>query len=99
MVFRKAVVFVLQNQGQEEGVARTPDAALPIEEAFQSVAQLFATHIKTGIGVVFALHHAQVAALFPFGHHRDKRFGRGFQQGCPFAVGFAIRNFLQLQVV
>ena len=58
-----APLAIAQHEGEVERVARSPDAALAVDEALEPAHGLLAAHVEAAEHVLFALHEAQVALL------------------------------------
>ena len=93
---RKHFLAVLQNKGQEQRVARPPNAPFAKDHAFQAVFGFYAGGTEFAVRQGVAARKFQVGKLvFPLGH---QQIGRFFQKdiGLPFGVGSSPAQFLVL---
>ena len=95
----QGLAFVVKQQRQVHGVAGTPDATLPVNEAFEAFLEHLSAHVETTQGTFVTGVHLQVChAAARLGHYGERlALDRDGDQA--LAIRLAGANLLQLEVV
>ena len=74
MVGRQFLLFIFQDEGEEEGIAGAPYATFTVEEAFDTALYLFTFHIEAAERQGATIVQFEVTSFISFFSDEDIRF-------------------------